>query len=125
MISSNRSFFASTRNRWLLGVLLLGVVLGWMALRPNAKNAQVVTVQRTNLTQSVVATGRVNAHVRVDLGSEVTATVQTVAVSEGDRVKTGDLLVQLLTQRYRVEVIDDEIDLRPLVRPRAPLLPAR
>ena len=95
MISSNRSFFASTRNRWLLGVLLLGVVLGWAALRPNAKNAQVVTVQRTNLTQSVVATGRVNADVRVDVGSEVTATVQTVAVREGDRVKAGDLLVRL------------------------------
>ena len=88
--------FLSQRNRWLLGgALLVALALGWGLLRTGRKTAQVVTVQRADLTQTVVATGRVNAPARIDVGSETTALVQTVAVREGDAVRTGDLLVQL------------------------------
>ena len=86
----------SPRNRWLLGgVLLIGLVLAATLLRTPAKTAQVVQVARTDLTQTVVATGRVNAPVRLDIGSEVTATVLAVSVREGDTVPAGALLVQL------------------------------
>ena len=50
---------------------------------------------RTGIVQSVVATGRLNAPARMDIGSEVTATVLDVKVREGDRVKAGDLLLRL------------------------------
>ena len=56
---------------------------------------QTINVQRGAIVQSVVATGRVNAPARMDIGSEVTATVLEVPVREGDRVKAGDLLVRL------------------------------
>ncbi|MDZ4163143.1 MAG: efflux RND transporter periplasmic adaptor subunit [Burkholderiales bacterium] len=86
----------SPRNRWLLGgVLLIGLVLAATLLRTPAKTAQVVQVARTDLTQTVVATGRVNAPVRLDIGSEVTATVLAVSVREGDTVPAGALLMQL------------------------------
>lgn len=86
----------SPRTRWLAaGVLLLSasVAVGVFWTRP--KTAQVMAVQRADLTQTVVATGRINAAARIDVGSEVTATVQTVHVSEGDVVKAGDMLIQL------------------------------
>ncbi len=90
------SSFPSLRTRWLLGgALLVAMALAWGLLRTGSKTAQTVVVQRADLTQTVVATGRVNSPQRIDVGSEVTATVQAVAVSEGDTVRTGDLLLQL------------------------------
>ena len=56
---------------------------------------QVTPVVRTGIVQSVVATGRLNAPARMDIGAEVTATVLEVCVREGDRVKAGDLLLRL------------------------------
>jgi HlyD family secretion protein len=60
-----------------------------------AAQVQVVPVVRTHIVQSVVATGRLNAPARIDIGSEVTAVVLEVRVREGDRVPAGDLLIQL------------------------------
>lgn len=56
---------------------------------------QVVPVLRTGIVQSVVATGRLNAPARMDMGAEVTATVLEVRVREGDRVKAGGVLLRL------------------------------
>lgn len=94
---SSQSWTAlSARTRWLLGGSLVVVALvGWLVWRPQIKTAQVTQVQRADLAQTVVATGRVNVTERVDIGSEVTATIQRVAVREGDRVSKGAVLVQL------------------------------
>lgn len=90
------AFLSSSRNRWLFTFLVVTAsLLAVLVLRTPTKAAQLVTVQRADLTQTVAATGRVNASARIDVGSEVTATVLTVAVREGDRVKAGDLLVRL------------------------------
>ena len=86
----------SLRTRWMLGVGLL-VVGGLVALngRPAAKSAQVVPVTRSDLQQNVLATGRIGSDTRLEVGSEVTATVTRVAVREGDTVAAGDVLIQL------------------------------
>lgn len=92
----------SLRARWLLGtVAVLALVLAVALLRPRTKAVAMVSVQRADLTQTVVATGRVNLPARVDVASEVTATIQQVAVREGDRVKAGSLLVQLADAEAR------------------------
>ena len=93
---------SSPRSRWLLGtVAVLALVLAVAVLRPRTKAVAMVSVQRADLTQTVVATGHVNLPARVDVASEVTATIQHVAVREGDRVKAGSLLVQLADAEAR------------------------
>lgn len=77
------------------GVLVLGVLAAVLLSSRRGTPVQVVPVTRTSIVQSVVATGRVNALARMDLGAEVTATVLEVRVREGDLVKAGDLLVRL------------------------------
>lgn len=99
----------SPRTRWLAAAALLlsaSVAVGVFWTRP--KTAQVMAVQRADLTQTVVATGRINAVARIDLGSEVTATVQAVNVREGDAVKAGDVLIQLSDAEARATLTQAE-----------------
>ena len=52
-------------------------------------------VERAELVQQVVATGRVVSNSRTQIGSEITAVVTKRHVREGDIVKQGDILVSL------------------------------
>jgi HlyD family secretion protein len=80
----------------LIGVLALVVGLAlwrwWMG-----PQVQTESVQRRDLLQTVVATGRVETPHRVDMGAQITGTVARVPVSEGQRVQAGDVLVELVS----------------------------
>ena len=69
--------------------------MGGLLFQQRGTSVQVVPVLRSDLVQSVVATGRLNAPARIELAAEVTATVLSVQVREGDLVKSGQLLVRL------------------------------
>jgi len=84
------------RQKWTfaaIALLLLGA--GALLLQQRGTPVQVVPVLRSDLVQSVVATGRLNAPARIELAAEVAATVLAVQVREGDHVKAGQLLVRL------------------------------
>ena len=55
----------------------------------------VYTVARSDIMQSVVASGRVETPLRINIGSQVTGTVASIPVSEGQTVKAGQLLIAL------------------------------
>ena len=65
-------------------------VLAWQGTA-----VDVVPARSAPLTQTVVVSGRVLAPARVDIGATITGRVQTVGVDEGDRVKAGQVLVEL------------------------------
>ncbi|MBC7453510.1 MAG: efflux RND transporter periplasmic adaptor subunit [Massilia sp.] len=82
--------------KWGAAALLVLVVAGAALLvSRRGTPVQLVPVARTGIVQSVVATGRLNAPARMDIGAELTATVLEVRVREGDRVKAGELLLRL------------------------------
>lgn len=82
--------------KWAAGAgLVLAVVAVLGLVRQRGVPVQLVAVARTGIVQSVVATGRLNAAARLDIGAEVTATVEEVRVREGDRVQAGALLLRL------------------------------
>lgn len=58
-------------------------------------------VQQREFVQSVVASGRVQAPHRVELGTPLTGTVSRVAVVEGQQVRAGELLVELESAEQR------------------------
>ena len=79
---------------WLLGIALAtGVLL--LAQRPKPVMIDVAVVRAEDVQTSVVASGRVLAPARVDVGATITGRVERVAVREGARVAQGELLVQL------------------------------
>ncbi len=87
---------AVRRWRWRIlggGAVLLLAAAGLRAfLGPKVPAWQ---VERSELVQRVVASGRVLAPARIQVGSVVVGRVTRVPVDKGDRVKPGDLLVQL------------------------------
>lgn len=85
-------------------------------------------VETTPLVQQVVATGRVVANSRAQVGSEITAVVLERRVREGDSVKRGDVLLVLRadTLKARVEEARAALDLlRTAQRPQAQATLAR
>ena len=94
-----------------VAVLVVAGAALWASQR--GSKVQVSPVVRTGIVQSVVATGRLNAPARMDIGSEVTATVLEVKVREGEiySLQMGDcLLIMGDTSKLRVRMDVDERD---------------
>ncbi|MFO1487771.1 MAG: efflux RND transporter periplasmic adaptor subunit [Verrucomicrobiota bacterium] len=86
----------------VIGVTLL--VLGWMAVF--RKKDAIITVQtekaaRRNLTELVVANGKIQPVTQVVISPEVAGEIVALPVKEGDRVQKGDLLVQIKPDNYQ------------------------
>jgi len=79
---------------WVLGIAILGVA-GGVLLAARGRSVEGLRVVRGDLTHTVVASGRVAAAARTTLGSTVVGRVAEVRFREGDRVKTGEVLVRL------------------------------
>jgi HlyD family secretion protein len=78
---------------WGVLALFLGAaVLRWWV----GPQVQTEAVQRRDLLQTVVASGRVETPHRVNIGAQITGTVARVPVTEGQTVKAGDVLVELV-----------------------------
>jgi HlyD family secretion protein len=78
---------------WGVLVLFLGAALLRWWLGPQV---QTEVVQRRDVLQTVVASGRVETPHRVNIGAQITGTVARVPVTEGQTVKAGDVLVELV-----------------------------
>jgi len=91
------------KNRWkLLAALPAAIIIGALLLHwwqgPQVPTERVV---RRDFVQTVVASGHVETPHRVDVGSQITGTVARVPVAEGQSVRSGDLLVELMSAELR------------------------
>jgi HlyD family secretion protein len=66
-------------------------------------------VERRDVVQTVVASGRVAAPYRVDIGSQIVGTVADVPVAEGQAVKAGQLLIRLESSELLAGVKQGEV----------------
>src|SRR5690606_9140529 len=85
------------RRRWVLAGLAVVVLLlvAWVVARMRGPVLPGYEVASGPLVQNVVATGRVAALSRVQVGAEIAGLVLERRVMEGDRVAPGDVLVLL------------------------------
>ncbi|MCM3876907.1 MAG: efflux RND transporter periplasmic adaptor subunit [Thermoanaerobaculia bacterium] len=90
----------TTRIKVAIGVgvaAVLGLV-AFASVKSRDKNIVKVTtakVAKAPLVATVSCNGRVRAKTKVDISSQVMGQIVTLAVREGDRVKKGDLLLQI------------------------------
>ncbi len=83
-------------RKWQVAAAVAAVVLLVLGVRACAgTKVPVALAERRPLVQRVVASGRVLAPARIQVGSVVVGRVTRVGFDKGDRVKTGDVLVQL------------------------------
>ncbi len=82
---------------WLIGGVAVVVGLGYWQGVPLAFGPKVVAdaVSRGDVIETVVATGSVQTPYRVQIQSQITGTVASVNVDEGQRVTKGQLLVSI------------------------------
>lgn len=87
----------AARHRWWLVAAAVALVLlvAWIAARLRGPELPGYEVASGPLVQNVVATGRVAAPSRVQVGAEISGLVLERRVMDGDRVEPGDLLVVL------------------------------
>lgn len=88
---------------WAVLVVLAAVCLGLVLLArgPKVRTARVV---RKDLEQHIVASGRVRVPSRVQIAAQTPGLVLAVGAAEGQRVKAGDLLVQIDDAEARAAV---------------------
>ena len=94
------------KGRKLIIFTVIGLGLAALTLTAVLKKREVViTVQtekvtRRSLTELVVANGKIQPVVQVVISPEVAGEITALPVREGDRVKKGDLLVQIKPDNY-------------------------
>lgn len=87
----------------VLGVIALGL---WAALRKREPVLAVQTekVTRRDITEVVVATGKIQPVTKVVINPEVSGEIVEIPVSEGQYVQRGDLLVRIKSDPYEAGV---------------------
>ena len=87
--------------RWLIAVLALALIGGGFAWFRSgstvdaAPRYQTESLSQGNLRVTVSATGKLEPINQVDVGSELSGTIETVLVDYNDRVKKGQILARL------------------------------
>ena len=106
---------ARTARRWWLRwaiaalVLLVLLAIAYLLLKPGQASAvRYVTaeVETGDLTVTVTATGTLQPVNQVDVGSELSGIIDTVAVDFNDRVTRGQVLARLNTDRLQARVTE-------------------
>jgi HlyD family secretion protein len=92
-----------TRRYIIAAVLLLLLCSLPLFCRKGEKPIAVTTekVARRDLTELIVANGRIQPVIQVVISPEVAGEIVALPVREGDRVKKGDLLVQIKADTYK------------------------
>ncbi len=93
------------RRKVLVFLVIGGVLLGLTALVIFKKREIVITVQtekvaRRNLTELVMANGRIQPVLQVKISAEVSGEIIDLPVKEGQKVNKGDLLVRIKPDFY-------------------------
>jgi len=92
------------KRRWIIGILVVGgLLLSPVVCRKKVKPISVTTekITRRDLTELIPANGKIQPIVQVVISPEVAGEIVALPVREGDRVKKGDLLVQIKADTYR------------------------
>lgn len=94
-----------TGRKILVFVLILGGLGGLAAWSFWNQKEIIISVKtekvgRRNLTEEVVATGRIQPELQVKISPEVSGEIVELAVKEGQRVKPGDLLLKIKPDFY-------------------------
>jgi HlyD family secretion protein len=93
------------RRKIIVFAVILAGVAGLVAMALLRKQEPVIPIQtekisRRDITETVVANGRIQPTVEVKISAEVSGEIIELPVKEGQQVKQGDLLVKIKPEAY-------------------------
>jgi HlyD family secretion protein len=104
----SRKRFALATAAVLLAAMTAALVW-YLATRDNATvQYRTAPITRSDLTVIVTATGTVQPLNQVDVGTEISGTIRTVEVDYNDRVKVGQVLARIDTEKLQAQVLQSE-----------------
>lgn len=92
---------------WIGIVAVVAVALVAMAASKKREKPILITTEkafRTNITEIVTATGKIQPEVEVKIAPEVSGEIIEIAVKEGQTVQRGQLLLRIKPDTYRAQV---------------------
>ena len=94
------------RRKWLIALLLVvaaggGVAFHYLGKKDEVTMVQIEKVTRRDLTETVVANGKIQPVTQVMISPEVAGEIIELPVKEGQLVKKGDLLLQIKQDNYQ------------------------
>jgi len=98
-------------RKWIiLGLFAVAAIIAGFSLTSSGKSAtvqaqQMAKVERGNMASVVSATGTIQPVNMVEISSKITAQIKQVNVKENDRVKAGQILVELEDAGLQAQVI--------------------
>ena len=106
-LAASAVWSALLAHKWFILVVALVLAAGaFQGARLIFGPAVVVDqVRRGNLVESVVASGHVETPYRVEIGSQITGTVEEVLVQQGERVTKGQPLISLESRELKAAVV--------------------
>jgi HlyD family secretion protein len=97
-----------TTRRYIWLALFMIVLLAVAGFRLRGREVSAARVERRDLLQTVVATGRVATLARAEVGSQVVGTVAGVLVEIGSPVSSGQPLIRLRDEQERAALAQAE-----------------
>src|SRR5436305_1765929 len=93
MIKSTQLRRLKRKSSWLLAILASGAGLGWYLNRPgsDAPLYQSATVSRGDLAQIVTASGPLDPVTKVEVGSQISGSIQKLFADFNSPVKEGQV----------------------------------
>ncbi len=87
----------------IVGIAVIGAVVGFSVNNENRKKIAVQTgkVEKKDLVQVVTASGEVRPKRYVNVGANVSGRLVEIDVKEGDRVRQGEVLAKVESERYQ------------------------
>ncbi|HEV8385185.1 MAG TPA: efflux RND transporter periplasmic adaptor subunit [Candidatus Acidoferrales bacterium] len=99
------------RRRWIwisvIALVLIGVVAGGAVVLQPSKEidpSKLAAVEKGDIARSVVATGKIQPLVKVEVKSKASGIVKKLYVDYGERVKAGQLLCELDKEQLQAQV---------------------
>lgn len=95
---------AKSKIAWIVAALVLGGAAATYLLMSYHETVETTEVDRREVIELYVATGKLDARHTSDIGPEVGGIVDTLAVSAGDRVARGDVLAELRPRDAKIAI---------------------
>ena len=99
----------SRKKRYIISAAVLLLIVAAVALAASRKREKPIPVTtdkafRTDITEMVTATGKIQPEVEVKIAPEVSGEIVEIPVKEGQLVRKGDLLLRIRPDSYRAQV---------------------